>query len=136
MGGKVDLEGGALSEGAGHPDLTGVSLDQLAGDGQPQPAASARLAQSGRVGAVKTVEDEWQVRGRNSGTAVLHFQAHQPRQRMCAQADLASRGCVAEGVCDQIGEDLVEAVGIAQQVQGGIWIDLAGQFDSHDRGLA
>src|SRR6202011_2047978 len=85
-------------------------FDQLAGDGQSQPAAAIR-AMKITSQAHKALKYGFVFLGRDSPTAIGHFEAHHAFLLLFHRAD-HKRGMsrrVAQGISQQVTEDLFQA---------------------------
>ena len=67
-----------------------------------------------RISLIEPVEDQRQMLGRNTWTAIAHAQPHSVRNGHARQRDLAAIGRVPQRVRGQILQRLLQTIGIAR----------------------
>ena len=117
-----------------------MGLHQLAGNGKPQPAASGHTTARG-IAPVEAVKDVEQVGRIDAGAAILHRKENPLLLSRDLHFNATPGWCVAQGVREQIGQDLTNALGVPQerwQVRGNVQSQLnsgllgAGQQTRHN----
>src|SRR5205807_4238085 len=94
-------------------DRAAVSFDDLSGDRQPETAAAAATGPRA-VDLEEALEDAWQIVGGDDGACVVHADADVSRpQYLRADVDRATGRRVADGVVDEVREDLLEPALVA-----------------------
>ena len=110
-----------------------MRLRKLLGDGEAQAATTVgAVARSGDT--VKAIKDVIQLIGRDTCSRVGHIKAH--RVRLCPRAHRHAPPIrrVAQGIAQQVGQDLLQALLIARHNEAPV-IDLYHQFDALGEGL-
>ena len=115
--GKHDVEGGSGTEVALGPDGAGVLLDDTAADGKTE-AGSAFLAGVGGLDLLEAVEDGVELVGGDAAAFVDDFEEDGVGGGLGVDADRGGYGGELDGVGEEVGEDLKDAVGVAVEEEG------------------
>ncbi len=110
---KLHAEAAASSSQVARGQRTAVGLDDLAADGQPQPGPAALAAASGLVDLIEPLEDARQFIRRDSGSVILDVDGDPAGGAFGANGHALTAGGVLDGVVQQVGEDLRQAIAVA-----------------------
>ena len=125
-GGEGEVEAGAFAEFALGPDLAAVAGDDVFHNGEAE-AGAALITGAGFIHTVKALEDAIDGFGGNAGAVVLNADFNLAIfQGAAKHFDGAVEAAVFNGVVHEVGEDLVEAVGISL---GGERREFVDEFD-------
>ena len=120
---EVDGDAGAFSGLALDLQIAAVGLGDVLDDGEAE-AGAAELPGTRLVHAVEPLGEPGQVLFRDAAARVRHGQRHpgravavRPLFEACTDPHLAAVGGVLEGVVDQIDEQLLQAIFVAQDVR-------------------
>src|SRR5213075_1916144 len=119
----------ALAEGARGADRAAHRLHQLADDRQAQTGPTARPV-PGLVAPVEPIEDPGELLRRDAAAGVLDGDLNQVVAARGSKRDDAALGGVAQGVADQVAENLDDPLAVAPRRRQ-VGLDLG-----HDRDLA
>src|SRR5258708_27646655 len=103
--GELDHDGRALTQGARHADGATVSLDDAAGDVEPD-AETAVVPE--RSGSLEPRENAIDVLGSDADSAIRHREARPRARSLDTNVDRVSVS-VLDGVGDQVDDDLFDA---------------------------
>ena len=106
-----DVQRGSGAEVALRPDGAAVLLDDAAADGETE-TGSALLAGVGGFDLLEAVEDAVELVGRNAAAFVGDLEQDGVRGGFREDADGGGCGRELDGVGEEIGEDLEDAVGV------------------------
>ena len=115
--GKHDVERGAEAEVALCPDGAAVLLDDAAADGETE-AGAALLAGVGGLDLLEAVEDGVELVGGDAAAFVDDLEEDGVGGGFGVDADGGGGGGELDGVGEEIGEDLKDAVGVAVEEEG------------------
>ena len=115
--GKHHVERGAGAEVALRPDGAAVLLDDAAADGEAE-AGAALLAGVGGFDLLEAVEDGVELVGGDAAAFVDDFEEDGVGGGFGVDANGGGGGRELDGVGEQIGEDLQDAVGVAIEEEG------------------
>ena len=116
LGGQGEVEGGAFAEGAGGPDAAAVLGDDGAADGEAE-AGAAHGAGVGGVDLLEALEDGFELVFGDAAALIADLDvALRWRRAARAEVDLAAGRGELDGVGDEVGEGLEDAVGIGPDV--------------------
>ena len=135
--GQVDREGRAPAGLATDGDTAAVRLHELSGDGQAQAAPGVNGPGPRGVAAPEAVEDKRQVLRRDALSGVCYLDTYSFMVRLCPhQGDGPAVAGVADGVRDEVSEDLLESTGVGHDGEGTVSVDGYSQGYSRRLGLA
>ena len=118
LGGQGEVEGGAVAGLAGGPDAAAVLVDDGAADGEAE-AGAAHGAGVGGVDLLEALEDVFELVFGDAATEVLDFDdGFDVVDGAGAELDLAAGGGELDGVGDEVGEGLEDAVGVGPDAHG------------------
>src|ERR1043165_1534109 len=119
-------EGGSVSNGAFHAHGTSVVQHDVLYDRQAQAGAAA-FARAGFIHAIKTLEDSREMLRSDAGAEVAHEEFNAVFVLVCPDDNFLTIPRIAQGIADEVAEDLVHGVAIRHDLP--IWNVL--DFQSH-----
>jgi len=115
--GEHDVERGSGAEVALCPDGAAVLLDDGAADGEAE-AGSAFLASVGGLDLLEAIEDGVEFVGGDAAAFVADFEQDGIGGGLGLDADGGGGGGELDGVGEEVGEDLEDAIAVAVEVEG------------------
>src|SRR5213083_1564729 len=100
-----------------------MSQHNVLGNSEAQ-AGSSRLPGPRLVDSVETLEQAWQVLGRNAGTEILHVKLHAAWGRPRSQHNSSPSGSILERILHQVGEYLMDRLWVCSYLGIRIIFDL------------
>ena len=107
--GQIHMKAGALAHDTLYGHVPAHELDEFLNDRQAEPRATAR-ASARLVHAIETLEDMRQMIGGHAFTRIRHAQHDPPILHPSIKGDDASFRRVPNGVADEVGQDLPQAI--------------------------
>ncbi len=136
--GEHNVEGGAGAEVALGPDGAAVLLDDAAADGEAE-AGAALLAGVGGLNLLEAVEDGVELFVGDAAAFVGDLEENGVGGGFGEDADGGGGGGELDGVGEEIGEDLEDAVGVAVEEEGlgggGLGRGEGGEFEVNGVGV-